>query len=553
MIRFTPLRVFIMCVAVASCGSRTGLLPHVNPPTRHTHSTLHFDIRVPMGMDDLAMRVAGIAESEYECIADLLAHDMRRVIAIRVAPVNQTLSARHGAATIIPFNGSYADCKRRLALDIALSFQTDILQGTPGTRELSSRRGIPQWMRRGMARYISEGERPFYSCAIPAEDGPSRDAGHSLATDADMAAHGPAFFRFLDSRFGGRAMGDLLREFGETGDIDTSLAAVTGMRDERLWREWSDYCASRSSPEVDDGSHGFINIPVAMDRSDSAVGMLAVSPDGRRIAILERGSAHPVIRIHDTGGGALEKTIGITGSILRQGNHVVIHAENNLSWDNHGVVLLFAVSGRSGPALYMLDTRSSVITEMISLPFSVVMHPSFSPDGNRIVFSAVGSSSSDIYIVDRKTAKISRVTDDAFFESHPSFTPDGQRVLYSSNRSADSGYGHGQCSIFVHDLRTGKSLMAVDSGGNDMHASASPDGVSILYTADRRGWSSICRYNAESGENLQLKIPGLLASRPRWFPDGRRFACFIYKKSGWGIIIGTVPISAVSGIPITDR
>ncbi len=506
-----------------------------------------------MGMDDLAMRVSGIAEQEYERIADLLAHDMRRVIAIRVAPVNQTLSTRPGAGAIIPFNGSYADCKRRLSLEIALSFQSDILHGTPGTRELSSRRGMPPWMRSSMARYIAEGDRPVDAYTIPAETGHTRDAGLSLAMGREMESHGPAFFHFLDSRFGSRALGNLLREFGETGDIEKSLASVTGIGDERLKREWNEYHTSRHPQELDDDALRFIHIPVAIDRCAREGGMLAVSSDGRRIAFLERGSADPVIRIHDTGGGALERTIGLTGSLFRPGTHVVTHDENNLSWDNHGVVLLFAVSGRSGPALCMLDTRSSVITQVISLPFSVVMHPSFSPDGNRIVFSAVGSSSSDIYIVDRETAKISRLTDDAFFESHPSFTPDGGRVVYSSNRSAVGDYRHNACSIFMHDLRTGKSSMALDSGGNDMHASVSPDGVSILYRSERQGESAIFWYNAGSGENLQLKLPGLLASRPRWFPDGRRFACFTYKKSGWILIIGTVPRSAVPSIPITGH
>lgn len=504
-------------------------------------------------MDDLAMQVGGIAESEYGRIADLLAHDMRRVIAIRVTPLNQTLSTRPGTGTIIPFNGSYADCKKRLSLDIVLSFQSDILQGTPGTRELSSRRGMPPWMRSGMAHYIAEGYRPVDACAIPAETGHSRDAGRSLAMDTDMEAHGPAFFHFIDSRFGSRAMGDLLREFGETGDIEKSLTSVTGFSNERLKREWNEYRTSRHIHELDDDALRFISIPVAIDRCDREGGMLAVSPDGRRIAFLERGSAHPVIRLHDTGGGALEKTIGITGPLLRPGNQVVMYAENNLSWDNHGVVLLFAVSGISGPALYMLDTRSGVITQVISLPFSVVMHPSFSPDGNRIVFSAVGSSSSDLYVVDRETEKISRLTDDAFFESHPSFTPDGARVVYSSNRNTDGDYRHNACAIFVHDLRTGKSSMALDSGGDDMHASVSPDGVSILYAAERQGRSALFRYNAQSGEHIQLKIPGLLASRPRWFPDGRRFACFTYKKTGWVLIIGTIARNADPNNPLTDH
>lgn len=492
-------------------------------------------------MDDLAFRIAGIAESEYGRIADILAHDMSHVIGLRVAPSNRLFTLNPLSGYVIPFNGSYAEIKRRLSNHIALSFQNDILQGAPGLRELSSRHRIPGWIRGSMARYISDGSGVMEIFPATGEDSPTADPYSAVSFNDEMELHGRDFFHFLDLRFGTRSMGDLLRELGEIGAIEGALSSVTGMNMERLAREWKKFYTSRRAEPVIEETVPIVDLPVHIDRHDKEGGALAISPDGSRIAVLERGSVYPVFRIFDSSTGNTEKTIGISKSWLQPGHHVVIPSENNLSWDPLGVMLFFAASDTRGTAIYAIDTRSGRTVEIITLPFSVVLHPSLSPDGTRIVFSAVGSSSSDLYIVDRKNRSLQRLTDDAFYECHPTFTPDGEKILYSTNRNDQVDYGKAECSIFMRNLLTGKDIRLVSSGGSDINASISPDGGSILYSSERSGRSVVCRYRVANGKIHYLNVPGSPVLRPIWFPDGKRFACFTLKSMGWRLLIGTVP------------
>ncbi len=62
------------------------------------------------------------------------------------------------------------------------------------------------------------------------------------------------------------------------------------------------------------------------------------------------------------------------------------------------------------------------------------------PDCNKIVFTSLRNSSSDIYLVDINGSNMQRLTDTQYWEINPMFSPKGDKVLFYSDDGSYSGH-----------------------------------------------------------------------------------------------------------------
>ena len=195
-----------------------------------------------------------------------------------------------------------------------------------------------------------------------------------------------------------------------------------------------------------------------------------------------------------------------------------------------------AFSSKSGEndALYVYDIPAEDIIRKYQWDDIVgISSPSFSPDGQRIVFSGLSfSGNSDLYILELKNDELMQLTNDLYDDVAPSFSPDGQRIAFSSDRTLfGSQWSY---NIFIFDLQSNLTHY-VTAGKFQDHAPVwSPDGSTIAFTSDRDDNFSLNIFAADVsqvenwGEDSYRNIPVRKLTRfanaafdPEWMGNDR--------------------------------
>ena len=126
--------------------------------------------------------------------------------------------------------------------------------------------------------------------------------------------------------------------------------------------------------------------------------------------------------------------------------------------------------------LAFVDRHTKVVTEVA--PFdrvSQIYSPRFAPDGRRVAFSAYRSTGyRDVYIFDRDSGAITRVTADRFLDLNPAWTPDGRWLLFSSDRD-------GIFNIYAYDTESAELKQVTNVIGGAFDPIVSNDGTRVAY------------------------------------------------------------------------
>ena len=145
--------------------------------------------------------------------------------------------------------------------------------------------------------------------------------------------------------------------------------------------------------------------------------------------------------------------------------------------------------------------------------------PAWSTDGQLLAYSKqIPRQSPKIYIYDRNSNAHNLVVNANGSNLSVSFSPDGQKLLYSSTVG-------GNADIYEMRLKDGSTTQLTTLPSTEVQPSYAADGKSFVYVSDkvRAGRPRIYRYDFASGNATKISTGGYAAS-PQLSFDGTRMA-----------------------------
>jgi Tol biopolymer transport system component len=173
--------------------------------------------------------------------------------------------------------------------------------------------------------------------------------------------------------------------------------------------------------------------------------------------------------------------------------------------------------------------RSS-IDQSISLGISADdSHPSWSPDGTRIVYtSRRNNPNAEIYIMNEDGSNKTRLTDNPAFDRCAFWSPDGNRIVFVSNRD-------GNQEIYMMDTDGSNQARLTENPARDSFPSWSPDGSRIIFQSDRDGNWEIYVMNSDGSNITRLTDNPADDKFPSYSPDETRIAFFSDRDENWEV------------------
>ena len=184
--------------------------------------------------------------------------------------------------------------------------------------------------------------------------------------------------------------------------------------------------------------------------------------------------------------------------------------------DNRYIVFLSArrdtnndkiIDNKDDCGMYLLDTVSGE-EKLLVEDFRKPKHPSFSPDGKKIIFTCwqTTGSCSGVYEIDIATLNIKTLVREFFENAFPTYSPDGRKIVFSSWRGEFFTYGSvmGNSIICVKDLETMEEIQITSDKYINSFPIFSNDGRYVAYLSKRRDTNGDGEINSLDNDGIYI-------------------------------------------------
>lgn len=235
------------------------------------------------------------------------------------------------------------------------------------------------------------------------------------------------------------------------------------------------------------------------------------SPDGNWIAFRsDRG----------TGGATQYFTMSATGGSVVQIS-TCTGAVGGLTWRFDSAYLVYECHPTIGyeSDLYKV-LRNGLLPE--NLTPTVVgsnANPSFSPDGQWLVFDSIRSNNQDIYKMDFAGANVARLTTDPSIDRNPHWSPDGLIIAFTSRENTTTPYDYPNLFTMNPDGSNQVQIYTPNTNGGPW----SPDGTKIVSNnVGGTGVDSVVVMDANGGAPTRVSSATANSNSGQWAPDSSK-------------------------------
>jgi len=350
-----------------------------------------------------------------------------------------------GDKLVVYFTGQHGDLRRQIRKGMAevvmqrMMFGDDLKQMVKNALVLN----LPPWVTEGYIAYLVDGWDTKASSEWKSLlDARPKTGFYQLAEEYPELA-GKAFWKFVSTQFGQNAVKGLLYSMKDKTSLNKAMKEpsimnmkVTKAYDSCIKFYRNSYAQDALQQEMPDSAKGLIALNVPKD--GTTIRNIRVSPRASDIAYVAWKDGKYTVYTQKTAGGQLL-------SPLLEGGQKDLTEQTDpnypmLAWSTNGNKLAILYKKGDKTMLRIYNSFKGRIENYAIQPkfFDRALDMCFMQDDERLIFSAIKKSQTDLYMMTIKGrgSKITNVTDDLWDDVAPTFVSGGSRtgILFLSNR-----------------------------------------------------------------------------------------------------------------------
>ena len=521
--------------------------------------TPHFELYFFEEEEELAGYAAHMAEESYRDLEQKFAHTVERRIPIvvysshiyfeqtniipnllpeGVAGFTEFLKGR----VALPLSGSFPDFERVLHHELVHVFTFDrvrrVLEHNPAMKQPI----MPLWFSEGLAEYWS-GEWDSYGDMI------IRDAMfsgrlvpisrmHRIYGTFQMYKEGQSICEYMAATHGEDVFELIFDNWWRADSFAEIFEITTGSTLQELDEAWQYSLHKRYLPDISE-----TDPPSQMAKGLTSVGfnikpaLLPVSADSADVLFFRNHQGYTRIGRTDVDGGGFRVVMEGERSPKFESLHPLA---TKLGVSADGRWMAFSAKHLGSDHLFVWDLVEEKERQQFSFEEVVAINsPSWSPDGERIVFSGADRGGiTDLYALSLESGELRRLTEDLYHDKDPDWSPDGSYIAFSSDRWL--GGRDGFYNLFVYNTQT-ESIQPLTSGEhNDVQPDWSADGLRLAYSSDRDTMYNVYAIHLDQLEMGRVRSERLThaltgAFDPVWLPKGDGLLFSGYESRGFQV------------------
>ena len=333
------------------------------------------------------------------------------------------------------YDGDHEAYQRQIEASITEVIINELLYNADLKDRISSSSLIymPDWYIKGLVRYVGGGWD--YEAENRVKDGfksgKFKKINHLEYDDAIDA--GQSFWRFIGKKYGNALIPNIIYLTKIYKNIDDGFLYVTGKNLKDLLKEWKSYYSEEFSTDK--------NIPSEdantklKSKKEQIYQQVKVSPGGDYIAYVTNDWGRKRVWLYNQATGK-RKIIFRKEPKFEQ---ILDKTYPVIAWHPSGKILTLINDEKSDLEMYFYRVNEKTTEKRILLYFDKILDFSYSPEGSRLIFSAVKDGITDLYIHTIASGTNEQITRDIADDLNPSFMKDSpDEIIFSSNRLTDT-------------------------------------------------------------------------------------------------------------------